>query len=55
LATTITYPYLTVKSRAHVATKENPDQGMWKSLNKIVKEEGYGGLYKGEHTSLNFI
>jgi adenine nucleotide transporter 17 len=48
LATTITYPYITVKSRAHVATKEDPHEGMWKSLNKIVKDEGYSGLYKGE-------
>ncbi|EXJ93988.1 hypothetical protein A1O1_02381 [Capronia coronata CBS 617.96] len=47
LATSITYPYLTVKSRAHVATKDAPVEGMWKSLNKIVKEEGWGGLYKG--------
>lgn len=47
LATTITYPYLTVKSRAHVATKDAPVQGIWKSLNKIVDEEGWGGLYKG--------
>ncbi|EXJ92240.1 hypothetical protein A1O3_00790 [Capronia epimyces CBS 606.96] len=47
LATTITYPYLTVKSRAHVATKDAPVEGIWKSLNKIVKEEGWGGLYKG--------
>ncbi|KIX09810.1 uncharacterized protein Z518_00891 [Rhinocladiella mackenziei CBS 650.93] len=47
LATTITYPYITVKSRAHVATKDAPVEGMWKSLNKIVKEEGWSGLYKG--------
>lgn len=46
-ATTITYPYITVKSRAHVATKDQPVEGMWKSLNKIVKEEGVSGLYKG--------
>jgi len=47
LATTITYPYITVKSRAHVATKNDPQVGMWKSLNNIVKDEGYSGLYKG--------
>ncbi|KAL6241974.1 hypothetical protein RBB50_011219 [Rhinocladiella similis] len=47
LATTITYPYITVKSRAHVATKDQPHEGMWKSLNKIVKDEGWSGLYKG--------
>ena len=48
LATSITYPYITVKSRAHVATKNDPHEGMVKSLNKIVKEEGYSGLYKGK-------
>lgn len=48
LATSITYPYITVKSRAHVATKDAPVEGMWKSLNKIVKEEGWSGLYKGK-------
>lgn len=47
LATTITYPYITVKSRAHVATKEKPAEPMLKSLKKIVDDEGYAGLYKG--------
>lgn len=49
LATALTYPYITVKSRAHVATKDAPVEGMWKSLNKIVKNEGYAGLYKGNY------
>ena len=48
LATTITYPYITVKSRAHVATRENPSEGMTKSLQRIVREEGWSGLYKGK-------
>jgi solute carrier family 25 (peroxisomal adenine nucleotide transporter), member 17 len=52
-ATTITYPYITVKSRAHVATKNQPVEGMWKSLNKIVKEEGVSGLYKGRFHCLD--
>jgi solute carrier family 25 (peroxisomal adenine nucleotide transporter), member 17 len=49
LATSITYPYITVKSRAHVAKKVQGQQavGMAESLNKIVREEGYAGLYKG--------
>lgn len=47
LATSITYPYITVKSRAHVATKEKPAEPMLKSLSKIVNDEGYAGLYKG--------
>lgn len=47
LATTITYPYITVKSRAHVATKDAPAVPMTQSVQKIVREEGYAGLYKG--------
>lgn len=48
LATGITYPYITVKSRAHVATKDQPVEGMWRSLRKIVKTEGWVGLYNGK-------
>ncbi|RMZ90057.1 hypothetical protein DV736_g2725, partial [Chaetothyriales sp. CBS 134916] len=44
LATTVTYPYITVKSRAHVS---KTSEGMTASLKKIVREEGWGGLYKG--------
>ena len=47
LATSITYPYITVKSRAHVATKDAPVDGMWNTLNKIIRDEGWAGLYKG--------
>merc|ERR1712098_112960 len=49
LATSITYPYITVKSRAHVAKKQEgvKSEGMTESLRKIVREEGYSGLYKG--------
>ncbi|RVX70410.1 hypothetical protein B0A52_05909 [Exophiala mesophila] len=47
LATSITYPYLTVKSRAHVAGKGSKAGGMLSSLNNIVKDEGYAGLYRG--------
>ncbi|KEF51526.1 uncharacterized protein A1O9_12443 [Exophiala aquamarina CBS 119918] len=47
LATSITYPYLTVKSRAHVAGKGAKSEGMLASLSKIVNDEGYAGLYRG--------
>ncbi|KAK2749216.1 hypothetical protein FQN57_006831 [Myotisia sp. PD_48] len=47
LATSITYPYITVKSRMHVASREGPKQSLNGSLKKIVKEEGWSGLYKG--------
>ncbi|EMC96155.1 hypothetical protein BAUCODRAFT_69553 [Baudoinia panamericana UAMH 10762] len=46
-ATSITYPYITVKSRAHVASGEGSKEGMTASLRRIVREEGIGGLYGG--------
>lgn len=48
LATSITYPYITIKSRMHVAnSSEGETEGMGASLKRIVREEGYSGLYKG--------
>ena len=47
LATSITYPYITVKSRMHVASKDGPKDGMVQSLKRVVREEGWSGLYKG--------
>lgn len=47
-ATGITYPYITLKSRMHVAqNKEGEGEGMIGGLRKCVREEGWGGLYKG--------
>lgn len=50
-ATSITYPYITVKSQAHVAggSGDGADkkEGMSGAIRRIVKEEGYAGLYKG--------
>lgn len=48
LATTITYPYITVKSRAHVARRGEPRKGLVQSLTEIIDNEGAAGLYKGE-------
>lgn len=48
LATSITYPYITVKSRAHVAKRGEPSKGLVESLTEIVKNEGTAGLYKGK-------
>lgn len=48
LATSITYPYITVKSRMHVAGKDGPKENMFQSFSKILKEEGWGGLYGGK-------
>lgn len=52
LATSITYPYITVKSRAHVARKGEPTVGMLQSLRKITREEGWTGLYNGKSLRL---
>lgn len=46
-ATSITYPYITVKSQAHVAGREGKSEGMLVAIRRIIKEEGYPGLYKG--------
>lgn len=48
LATSLTYPYITVKSRAHVAGKHGSKDGMFTTLNKIWREEGMSGLYGGK-------
>ena len=48
LATSITYPYITVKSRMHVASREGPQDNMMGSVRRIVREEGWSGLYKGK-------
>lgn len=50
LATSITYPYITVKSRMHVA--QGQKEGMTDSLKRIVREEGYAGLYGGKSAIL---
>lgn len=53
LATSITYPYITVKSRMHVAKKtqdgaEAKKLSMGETFSQILSEEGWGGLYGGE-------
>ncbi|PHH65112.1 hypothetical protein CDD81_3243 [Ophiocordyceps australis] len=45
-ATSVTYPYITVKSQMHVAG-HNKKEGMSQALHRVIKEEGYAGLYKG--------
>ncbi|TVY38709.1 Peroxisomal membrane protein [Lachnellula subtilissima] len=46
-ATSITYPYITVKSQMHVAGRDGGKENMVTSMKRIVREEGYTGLYKG--------
>lgn len=45
-ATSITYPYITVKSQMHVAGN-GQKEGMTQAISRVIKEEGYAGLYKG--------
>ncbi|KAJ5145617.1 Mitochondrial substrate/solute carrier [Penicillium bovifimosum] len=47
MATSITYPYITIKSRAHVASRDGPKESLNGSLKRIIREEGWKGLYKG--------
>lgn len=45
-ATSITYPYITVKSQMHVA-EQGKKEGVTQALRRVIREEGYAGLYKG--------
>lgn len=57
VATTLTYPYITLKSRMHVKKKKLSTQedksadeinlSMYQEIKKIVSEEGFEGLYRG--------
>ncbi|KAI5949524.1 hypothetical protein KGF57_004734 [Candida theae] len=57
IATTLTYPYITLKSRLHIRKKVLKEEGkdadkipnlsMYQELKKIVHEEGFEGLYGG--------
>jgi adenine nucleotide transporter 17 len=46
-ATSITYPYITVKSRMHVAGRDGGKENMGQAMKRIIREEGTVGLYKG--------
>ncbi|KAF8426617.1 mitochondrial carrier domain-containing protein [Tirmania nivea] len=47
VATALTYPYITLKSRMHVASKGEKKYTMMEGIRKIIREEGWSGLYKG--------
>ncbi|KAL5615337.1 uncharacterized protein BROUX77_001174 [Berkeleyomyces rouxiae] len=44
-ATSITYPYITVKAQMHVSQKK--DEGVFATFRRVVGGEGYGALYNG--------
>ncbi|KLU81582.1 peroxisomal membrane protein PMP47A [Magnaporthiopsis poae ATCC 64411] len=46
-ATSVTYPYITVKSQMHVADNGAKKEGMSEAISRVIREEGYAGLYKG--------
>ncbi|RDW83087.1 putative peroxisomal membrane protein PMP47A [Coleophoma crateriformis] len=46
-ATSITYPYITVKSRMHIAGREGGNENMMQGMRRIQREEGLIGFYKG--------
>ncbi|KAK1639917.1 mitochondrial carrier domain-containing protein [Colletotrichum phormii] len=46
-ATSVTYPYITVKSQMHVAGNGEKKEGMSQAISRVIREEGYAGLYKG--------
>ena len=50
-ATSLTYPYITVKSRMHVASKDGPKENMTQSFKRVINEQGWIGLYKGKISS----
>lgn len=52
-ATSITYPYITVKSRMHVAGRDGGKENMVHAMRRIINEEGYVGLYKGAFSWFN--
>lgn len=55
IATTLTYPYITLKSRMHIKKKKLEGEGeikqkelsMVEEIKKIINEEGFEGLYGG--------
>lgn len=55
LATSITYPYITVKSRMHVAGRDGPRENMLTTFRRIIREEGYTGLYGGKHMDILLV
>ncbi|OBT58757.1 hypothetical protein VE04_00738 [Pseudogymnoascus sp. 24MN13] len=47
VATSVTYPYITLKSRMHVAGRGGDKEGMGQAMSRIIREEGWAGLYRG--------
>ncbi|KAL6855193.1 hypothetical protein ACO1O0_006331 [Amphichorda felina] len=43
-ATSVTYPYITVKSQMHVASHADKKEGMTEALRRVVRQEGYAGI-----------
>lgn len=53
-ATSITYPYITVKSRMHIAGRDGGKESMVEGMKRIKREEGLVGFYKGKLSTVIF-
>lgn len=53
VATSVTYPYITLKSRMHVAGRGGDKEGMAQAMKRIIREEGWAGLYRGKLRSIH--
>jgi len=52
VAMAVTYPLINVSTRAQVETKNNPNESTRHAVTKIIKREGFSGLYDGLSSSL---
>lgn len=55
VATSVTYPYIMLKSRVHVAGRGDEKEGMGQAMSRIIREEGWVGLYCGKLLSVWYI
>lgn len=52
VATTVTYPYITLKSRMQIKQKDGQQLNFMSGIKKIINDEGIAGLYKGLDTKV---
>ncbi|GKY92383.1 hypothetical protein MPSEU_000209200 [Mayamaea pseudoterrestris] len=53
LASSVTAPFEYMRTRQALMEGTNqPHQGLWKDMTKVVRDEGFGGLYKGFRPTL---
>lgn len=52
VATTVTYPYITLKSRMQIKQKDGKQINFLSGIKQIINDEGIAGLYKGLDTKV---